>query len=223
MGQVIAILGAESTGKTTLAHTLAARLASQGLRTQVVAEYLREFCDTHARTPRIDEQVGIAQEQTRRIALAARSCDLVFADTTALMTAVYSDYVFCDASLYREACAQHAVCAFTLVTGLDLPWQADGLQRDGEHVREPVDVLLRRALQEGSQAFGVVYGQGDARTEHAMAALRACLGARFADATPAPAVAGETAAKLRWSRRCAECLVPECEHLGLLPRAPMTP
>jgi nicotinamide riboside kinase len=70
-GHVIAIVGAESTGKTTLAGELQAALQHDGRSVALVGEYLREFCDQHARTPRIDEQAGIAQEQTRRIAAAA--------------------------------------------------------------------------------------------------------------------------------------------------------
>ena len=64
---VIALLGAESTGKTTLAQALGHALAEAGRSVAVVPEYLREFCDRHARTPRADEQALIAAEQTRRI------------------------------------------------------------------------------------------------------------------------------------------------------------
>lgn len=60
MALTVALLGAESTGKTTLAHRLREVLAAEGHRVAVVAEYLREFCDTHGRTPRPEEQAGIA-------------------------------------------------------------------------------------------------------------------------------------------------------------------
>ena len=78
-GFVIALLGAESTGKTTLASALAERLAADGHVAVVVPEYLREFCDRQQRTPRHDEQQGIAAEQTRRIEAAAQSHALVIA------------------------------------------------------------------------------------------------------------------------------------------------
>src|SRR4051812_26751460 len=98
-GYVVALLGAESTGKTTLAHELGAALATSGCRVAVVEEYLREFCDRAERTPRIDEQRAIADEQSRRIAAAAATHELVIADTSALMIAVYSDQVFGDTTL----------------------------------------------------------------------------------------------------------------------------
>ena len=71
-GSVIAVLGAESTGKTELARALAARLQQRGITTTLVGEYLREWCEREGRTPRPDEQAAIAAKQTRRIAEAAR-------------------------------------------------------------------------------------------------------------------------------------------------------
>ena len=105
----------------------------------------------------------------RRIREAAGRHTLVLADTTALMTAVYSELLFDDRSLYAEAMAEHARCELTLLTSLDLAWVADGLQRDGPHVREPVDRLVRQALIDAGQPFGIVAGQGDQRLRHALA------------------------------------------------------
>ena len=66
---VIAVLGAESTGKTTLARSLADELARRtGLRAAWVPETLREWCDRTGRTPAAHEQADIAAEQHRRIA-----------------------------------------------------------------------------------------------------------------------------------------------------------
>jgi len=175
---VVALLGAESTGKTTLAAELGAALAARGVAVEVVGEVLREFCDAHARTPRRDEQAAIAAAQSARIAAAARRADVVVADTTALMIAIYSDLVFADASLYDEAIAAQRSFDLTLVTALDLPWQADGLQRDGAHVREPVDAKLRAALARGGIAATTVAGAGPVRVAAALAAIDAALAAR---------------------------------------------
>jgi nicotinamide riboside kinase len=147
---VVALLGAESTGKTTLAQEIGAALAARGLSVAVVAEVLREFCDAHARTPRRDEQAAIAAAQSERIDAAAARHEIVVADTSAMMIAIYSDLVFADASLYASALAAQRRCDLTLVTALDLPWQSDGLQRDGPHVRAPVDALLRTAARESA-------------------------------------------------------------------------
>ena len=141
VAKVVALLGAESTGKTTLAKDLCAQLQRRGLRVTVVTEYLREFCDGHARTPTQNEQLGIAQEQTRRIAQAAAEHDCVIADTTAVMTALYSEWVFGDNSLWTIAWDAHKHTALTLLTGLDLPWVPDGIQRDSPQAQQGIDRL----------------------------------------------------------------------------------
>ena len=215
MSMVVAILGAESTGKTTLAAALADALRALGRDAVVVPEHLRAFCDAKGRTPRRDEQPAIAEAQWRQVEAAVACAELVLADTTPLMTAVYSDLLFGDRSLYEAALAQQRRCAVTLLTGLDLPWQADGLQRDGPQVRGPVDALIRRALDGASLPYAVVYGRDEARTAHALAALRRPLALPSLEQ---PALREAPPARLRL--RCRECLQPDCEHLlRLLPDA----
>ncbi len=207
---VVALLGAESTGKTSLASALCDALATEGRDAVVVPEYLREFCVEHGRTPRIDEQAGIAATQTARIGAAAARHAVVIADTSALMIAVYSDQVFGDASLYASAEADHARgCDLTLLTALDLPWQADGLQRDGPHVREPVDAKVRAALQRAGLDYAVVFGTGAARLSAALGALQLALAPQ---ATTDPGAA-------RWHWSCERCGDADCERRRLLPRA----
>jgi nicotinamide riboside kinase len=210
-GFVVALLGAESTGKTTLARQLAARLGDEGRRVAVVGEVLREFCDRHGRTPQVHEQSGIAAEQSRRIAEAAAAHEVVVADTTALMIAVYSEHVFGDTSLYAPALADHARVDLTLLTALDLPWQADGLQRDGPHVRAPVDARVRHALAHASLPFSVVAGTGELRAANALAAVRRAL------APPEAATA-----RARWHWVCERCGDADCER-HRLPRDPAAP
>jgi nicotinamide riboside kinase len=196
-GGVIAIVGAESTGKTDLARTLAERLSRAGLTATRVPEYLREWCDREGRVPRPDEQSDIAREQTRRIDDAA-SRGVAVADTTALMTAVYSDLLFDDDSLYAEAIEAQRGYAVTLLTALDLPWVPDGLQRDGPHVREPVDTRIRAALGRAGLPFTVVHGSGAGRLNNAWRALS--LGTN-----------GSPGAMQSYGP-CEKCSDPVCEH-----------
>ena len=171
---VVALLGAESTGKTTLAGEIGERLIACGETAVVVSEYLREFCNAHGRTPFRAEQAAIAAEQSRRIdAAASGDATVVIADTTALMIAVYSDHVFGDRSLYAAAEAMQRGIDLTLLTALDLPWQADGVQRDGEHVREPIDLLVRAALVHAGVPFMTIAGSGPSRAAAALAAIDA--------------------------------------------------
>ncbi len=208
MTLVIGLLGAESTGKSDLAGALAVALNAEGRNAVVVREYLREFCDAHGRTPLQNEQAHIAQVQTQRIHQAAQEFSIVVADTTALMIAVYSDIVFADKSLYASARQAHAACEITLLTALDLPWQADGLQRDGPHVREPVDALLRAALSGAAVDYSVVFGTGPARLESALKVVRRALDF-------SPAADGEGGSNAKWHWRCERCGDSSCERLRL--------
>jgi len=168
----IGIVGAESTGKTTLAAELASRLAQDtGLRVVWVPELLREWCDRAGRTPQAHEQAAILHAQHERIEAAAAMHDVVVCDTTALMTAVYSRLIFDDRSLDERAMALHSRMALTLLTALDLPWVADGHQRDGEQVRAPVDTLLRELLLAQRLPWAVIAGQGPERLERAVNAV----------------------------------------------------
>jgi nicotinamide riboside kinase len=217
MAEVIAIVGAESTGKTTLARALATRLAADtGLACAWVGEALRDWCDAAGRTPRPDEQAAIADAQWQRIEAAAVGHDIVVADTTPLSTAVYSLLLFGDGSLVAAAAERQRRCSATLLTALDIDWVADGLQRDGPHVRAPVDDLLRRLMGEHGIAWSVVSGRGEARLAQALAAVAPQLAQAggtvglstglFTGLVRRPP---DTAA---WVWVCDTCDVPDCEH-----------
>ena len=204
-GLVVAVLGAESTGKTALAQALVQALAVEGRRATMVEETLRHFCDAQGRTPRIDEQAGIAAAHTAAIEAAAAAHEVVIADTTALQTAIYSDWVFGDRSLYAGAETwQRDAVDLTLLTALDLPWQADGLQRDGPQVREPIDGLIRTALQRAGVGYAVIAGEGAARHEAALAAVHRLW-------LPRPE-AGDAARAPRWQWVCERCGDAGCER-----------
>jgi len=204
MSTVVALLGAESTGKTTLAHEMAQALLARGVDAVMVPEALREFCAREGRTPHRHEQRALAEEQTRRIQTAAHAHTVVLADTTALMTAVYSEVVFADTSLYGAAQQAHAQIDMTLLMALDLDWVADGLQRDGPHVREPVDTLVRAALGRMGSPYAVVAGRGPARLQQALSVLEHQLEKeqRQRQAATSP----------RWRWYCEHCDDGECEQ-----------
>ncbi|MFZ9162429.1 MAG: AAA family ATPase, partial [Burkholderiaceae bacterium] len=58
--QRIAVVGAESTGKTSLVQSL-----SEQVGAVVVPEYLRQFVEQHGRVPTQAEQATLMQEQIR--------------------------------------------------------------------------------------------------------------------------------------------------------------
>lgn len=169
--QRIALMGAECTGKTTLAQALAAHFG--GLW---VPEALREFCQHQHRTPRPDEQAALMRaqfDQEERVMAQAHQtgCGLVFCDTAPLLTAVYSAYYFADTSLLESAHAVHGRYALHLVLRPDLPWVADGLQRDGAAARLAVHDLLLHQLQSKRYPHIEIEGSGETRFQATVLAV----------------------------------------------------
>ena len=204
----IALLGAESTGKTRLAGELADSLRLQGTSVAVVPELLRAWCEREGREPRPEEQLPIAREQEKRVDEAAHHHDHVIADTTALMVAIYSGMLFADGELYRFALERLRHYDLALVTGLDLPWVADGLQRQGPHGREEVDALVRKGLADAGVSYRVVYGRDGDRLANALAAID-------------PSASSSRRPSSTWVWACDKCSDPQCELrlFGALRRA----
>jgi len=170
--RLICLLGAECTGKTTLAQALAQHFG--GLW---VAEHLRRFCQQEGRTPQAHEQcrIGLAQLRAQRQALAAarqHGVRLVFCDTSALVTAVYSDFYFADTRLLARARVLQRRYALTLLLAPDLPWAADGIQRDSRRVQSKIHALLQQALAD-LPGVVLIQGRGQARVQAAVAAVDA--------------------------------------------------
>lgn len=169
--KLICIIGAECTGKTTLARDLAAHFDCPW-----VPEQLRVFCDTHTRTPTRAEQAQLLEAQragelSAQMSATQQEKPFVFCDTAPLLTAIYSDYIFADRSLYARARALHSNYVLTLLLTNDIDWQADGLQRDGAQVRAPVMRLLERELAALALPMTRVAGLAENRTAAALAAI----------------------------------------------------
>jgi HTH-type transcriptional regulator, transcriptional repressor of NAD biosynthesis genes len=216
MMQRIAIVGAESTGKSWLARELHTVLRERGARVHWVEEHLRVWCEREQRMPQAHEQHTIARTQAENVLAIASG--IVIADTTPLMTAIYSHHFFADESLYAMALEHQRLYHMTLVTGLDLPWQAQWL-RDSPHSQGRIDALLRQSLMRAGMGFQVVYGQGLVRLNNALLALGLPPEDEQAWQRRQDAQHALNAGRTAWL--CEKCSDPECEHrlfTGLLQR-----
>ena len=198
----IALLGAESTGKTTLAHDIAARLHGRGYRVAVVDEALRAWCVREGRLPGPQEHAAIARAQEQAVDEAS-TVDIVIADTSALVVALYGGLRFAGEPTWEFAKAQQRRYELTLLAGLDLPWVNDSLHREGPQQRESFDAMLREGLREARVDWRMVYGSGEERTLNALEAVAEVAPWAWS-ARPQPAV--------RWTGMCEACSDPECEH-----------
>ena len=166
--RLICLIGAECTGKTTLAQALAQQMGGVW-----VPEYLRSFTEQNNRTPERTEQASILKEQVRQetaaLAQARRQGQtLVFCDTAPLLTAIYSDVVFADTSLYPQAHGLHDRYAVTLLLEPDIPWVADGLQRDGMQWRAKVHARIEKALADWAWPHVRIAGTPEQRLQTAI-------------------------------------------------------
>jgi nicotinamide riboside kinase len=169
----IAVLGGECSGKTTLAADLGGALDAL-----VISEELRAFVDRHGRTPLQAEQAGIMAAQRAAIELAQESdADRwIISDPAPAMTAIYSQMYFDDDSLWQQARTDLAAMDYVFWCDIDLPWIADGLHRDGPHMRRAAHraiadlvVGLRTAR---NQPVSELSGPRSERADHALRILR---------------------------------------------------
>lgn len=136
----VVLIGAESTGKSTLAPLLAAHY-----QTQWVPEYGREYWQQKVAglsmdqplPPWSDEEfVHIATEQQRRENLAARTANKVLiCDTNAFATATWFERYQGRRHPAVDAIAARDSAHLYLLTTPDFPFVQDGL-RDGEQIRD---------------------------------------------------------------------------------------
>ena len=178
----IAVVGPECTGKTTLCRDLAAHYV-----TTWAPEYLREWVDEH---PGSDPLVGYAdtveiatRHAAREDERAAAASRVVFFDTDALMSQIYSAWYFGRVHADLAALAKARRPDHTLLLAPDVPWIADG-QRDLPEGREAMFQLLEDALADHKRKFDVISGDWANRTERAKHVIDGILGRVEAPADP---------------------------------------
>ena len=111
--------GAESTGKSVLARKLAAERGWP-----VVAEYGREYCETHGIDLTMADLLAIAAGQDAAMrAVCAAASPLVLLDTDPLMTAAWAAMLFGHAP---AALLAYPKAERYLLFAPDVPWVADG-------------------------------------------------------------------------------------------------
>lgn len=168
MTRRIGLLGGECTGKSVLATELADALGAC-----LVRERLRAFVDEHGRPPLQHEQAEVMQQQIDAEAAEVARCRAAWliGEPAPLMTAVYSEVYFADASLTSDGLAHAASYDLLLWCDDDIPWVPDGAQRDGPQFRAREQATIARILQ--SSGLPVTRVAGDVQTR-LRAALSRC-------------------------------------------------
>ena len=168
----VAVVGPESSGKSTLAEALAARYG-----TVSVPEASRAYYDVKGIDYVIDDVLPIAEAQKAAEEEAARSArGLLVLDTDLLTITVWSRVLYgaCPPGAEEMAAAQRV--DRTLLLRPDLPWARDP-QRCHPDLAQREDFFrrLKDGLGRLGRRFVEIGGEGPARFEAAAAAVDALL------------------------------------------------
>lgn len=169
----VVVLGAESTGTTTLAQALADELGCDW-----VPEYGRAWSELRPgglASPWTSEEFDhIAAEQSRQEDARAREAPLpwLVCDTDALATAVWHERYLGTRSPSLEILAADRPPALYVLTSDDVDFVQDGL-RDGEHLRPWMTQRFREVLERQAAPWVEVRGSVEQRVTRVLATLEA--------------------------------------------------
>jgi HTH-type transcriptional repressor of NAD biosynthesis genes len=171
----VVLVGAESTGKTTLAEQLAMRF-----ETRWVPEFGREHWENKMRGMSLndpppswsqDEFVEIATQQQRREKQSARSANRVLiCDTNAFATGTWHERYYGCRNPRVDAIGASDKVDLYLLTAPDVAFVQDGF-RDGEHIRHWMHERFLQQLDCGPIPFVQITGSYEERYRAAEAAI----------------------------------------------------
>ena len=151
----IAIVGPESTGKSTISPMLA-----EHYKTVWVPEYAREYCE------RLTAPCTWELEQN----LLPKANKLLICDTTFITVKIWSDQMFGKAPQeVLDELSRHTY-DFYLLMNIDLPWEDDPL-RDFPHLREHFMDVWHQELQALGANYEVISGTNAQRFRNAVKAI----------------------------------------------------
>ncbi|MEV4625149.1 AAA family ATPase [Micromonospora sp. NPDC049523] len=196
----VVVVGAESTGTTTLARALAEALRGDGgvwARTRWVPEFGRELTERKLTALRRtdpgasvfdvtwsrEDFVEVAETQNRAEDDAARSGGpILVCDTDARATAVWEERYLGSPSPATLAAARRPDL-YLLTDHEGVPFEDDGL-RDGEHLRAWMTGRFRQVLHDGGVPVRELTGPPEVRLAAARAACAELLAAGWGLAAP---------------------------------------
>lgn len=172
----ICILGAESTGTTTLARALAERLD-----TVWVPEYGRDYTIRNKRRLeregwKTDDFIRIAKRQNELEDQAARRANKVLiCDTDSFATSIWHERYMGGRSWQVEMEAAGRKYDLYLLTDVNIPLEQDGTRDGDEHVREWMHQRFMDKLRFWGKPFVIISGTPEERLEQAAGILERLL------------------------------------------------
>lgn len=166
MTRRVVIIGAESTGKSTLAQTLAQRT---GL--PLTGEYARSYAATLDRPLGASDVEPIARGQ---LAEEDRFDDAprVLHDTNLLSTLIYARHYYSLVPAWLDDALAQRHYALYLFCQPDIPWVADPGQRESAAARDTLHRIFEAELHQRGVPVVRVAGDGPQRIATAVGALK---------------------------------------------------
>lgn len=167
----VVLTGSECTGKTTLAGELARAYGAH-----VSLEYARFYLDAKGEGLTAADVEPIARGQaTVEDDAEAAARRVLFKDTDLVSTVVYARHYYGECPAWIEEAARRRLGDLYLLLAPDVPWVADGAQRDRPESREEIHALFRSTLVDlGARVveIGGTWAERRARATEAVDALR---------------------------------------------------
>lgn len=164
----IAIVGPESSGKTTLAHALGERL-----KAKIVEEHARAYLDVSGPEYAEDDLLRIARGQVLLEERAeADDPALLICDTDLITIRIWSEekYGRCDPWIMEQSEGRHY--DLWLLCSPDIPWEPDPL-RENPHDRDRLFTVYSELLVRLKKPWSVVIGPREKRLADALTAIAA--------------------------------------------------
>jgi len=166
----IAIVGPESTGKSTLTKMLA-----KHYHTLWVAEFARYYCAALTAPCTMQDEINMFHGQValEESVLAMAEKEFIFCDTTFLTVKIWSDEMLGETPQIVLNALTERTYDLYLLLDIDLPWEEDPL-RDFPHMREHFMGIWYRELENLNANYVLIGGIED-RFHNAVKAIDAYL------------------------------------------------
>lgn len=157
MSLKIALLGAESTGKTTLCSELAALYHANW-----IPEYARDYVSQLNRDYTFEDIEHIANQQFNQIN-AEYSSKIVFFDTELIITKVWFEVVFHACPQWINEAIVKSPINYYLLCNTDIDWIPDAVRENGGEMRNQLHAQYETILKELNLPYAIVSGAGQER------------------------------------------------------------
>jgi NadR type nicotinamide-nucleotide adenylyltransferase len=162
----IAIVGPESTGKSTMSAYLA-----EYYHTVWVPEFARGYCEALTDAPTWQDEINMFHGQVAlEKELLPTANRILICDTTFITVKIWSDYTFGKTPQEVLNELPNSKYDLYLLLNIDLPWQEDPL-RDFPHMRQHFMDVWYKELNALNANYVLIEGTGQDRYDSAVAAI----------------------------------------------------